>query len=98
MAMQSTDSLGFEVLRGHYAEFCKSGVDPVNTAFKLFEANLINAGARDECLHGDGGRDLRLGTIIDNIMRQGKPGAFQEFTEIVTEDTSWLGDKLKRTY
>ena len=97
MAMQCTDKAGYEVLQEHFAEFCKSGVDPVGTANELFQAKLINAAVREEstCTSLQGRRDVQLRIIIDAVMRQGKQGAFQKFTEIIHSEAQWLGEKFK---
>ena len=93
------DRAGYDVLQENYAVFCYSGIDPVRMACKLFQANLINSGVKDDSTVQGCRRDLQLKTIIDAVMRQGKPGAFQEFTEIIATDcsNSWLADKLKGT-
>ena len=95
--MQSSDRAGYDVLRDHFAEFCSSGIDPVCIANNLFQSQLINSAVKDESTVQGCRRDLQLKTIIDAVMRQGKPGAFQEFTEIIAADcsNSWLADKLK---
>ena len=100
MAMQSSDRAGYDVLRDNFAEFCSSCIDPVCIASRLFQANLINSAVKDESTVQGCRRDLQLKTIIDAVMRQGKPGAFQEFTEIIAtdRDSSWLADKFKSTW
>ena len=93
--MQATDKAGYDALQENYALFCNSGVDPVSTAAALFQAKLINASVRDESTAQGCKHIIQLKTIIDAVMRQGKPGAFQEFTEIMATDSSWLADKFK---
>lgn len=83
--MQSTDTVAYGVLRDHFATICESEIDPIRLGNSLFEARIINAGTRDEAAT-QGRRNMHLRTLVDAVMRQGRPGAFQRFVEIAGQD------------
>ena len=69
-------------LARHFAVICESEIDPIRLGTSLFEARVVNAGTRDEAAT-QGRRDMQIRTLVDAVMRQGRPGAFQTFVETV---------------
>ena len=93
--MQTTDTTAYGVLRDHFAIICESQIDPIRLGNALFEARVINAGTRDEAA-SHSRSDMQLRTLLDAVMRQGRPGAFQKFAEISARDPKCtFGNQLK---
>lgn len=96
--MQSTDTSAYGVLRDHFATICESEIDPIRLGTSLFAAKVINAGTRDDAA-AQGRSDMHIRTLVDAVMRQGRPGAFQTFVETVGRDPKCnFHNKLKGKY
>lgn len=92
--MQSTDQPGYSTLRENYARIVDSTLDPEGTTDHLFTKNLINKATASK-VRAERLEDRQRRLLLDAVMSQGRPGAFQDFVEIVLKDSEWLGEQLK---
>ena len=95
--MQQSDPAGYDTLLDHFSDVCESGLDPATLARGLFQKRMITADVREAAnqLHKTSANKLE--GLLDQVMANGSPGAFESFVQLVGKDSShsWLSEKLK---
>ena len=92
--MDKTDRAAYKVLREHFASLCASGFDPSTAASELFAKKIINAALRDVTTRDISKNDKR-NSLVDGVMRCGRPDTFQTFLQILYRDDSYLAEQIR---
>ena len=87
------------VLRGKIGRIKESNVDPAWLAGKLLAAGIIGDIDVEKASNDRELSTNRLGELVRTVMRNGAPGVFQTFVQILLRKTevNWLGKELKGT-
>jgi len=87
------------VLRGKIGRIKESNVDPAWLAGKLLAAGIIGDSDVEKASNDRELSTNRLGELVRTVMRNGAPGVFQTFVQILLDrvDVKWLGEELKGT-
>ena len=87
------------VLRGKIGRIKESNVDPAWLAGKLLAAGIIGDSDVEKASNDRELSTKRLSELVRTVMRNGAPGVFQTFVQILLRRTevSWLGKDLKGT-
>ena len=95
--MEGTDPAGRKTLRKHFYDICNSALDPSVLARHLFTEDIINNTARKAARQQDIPQADRLEDILEHVVANGAPGAFQTFVEAVKKCGAydWLVERLK---
>ena len=99
--MQQGDQKAYDTLQQHFADIVGSNLDPAVLAAQLFAAKIIGRTKVVEATNpAFPAPNVKLQTILTEVMSSGKPGAFQDFVRIIlkTEQCYWLGEKLISAY
>ena len=85
------------VLRGKIGRIKESNVDPAWLAGKLLAAGIIGDSDVEKASNDRELSTNRLGELVRTVMRNGAPGVFQTFVQILLDrvDVKWLGEELK---
>ena len=85
------------VLRGKIGRIKESNVDPAWLAGKLLAAGIIGDSDVEKASNDRELSTKRLGELVRTVMRNGAPGVFQTFVQILLDrvDVKWLGEELK---
>ena len=85
------------VLRGKIGKIKESKVDPARLARELLAAGIIGDSDLEKASDGRELPTKRLNELVRTVMRNGAPGVFQTFVEILLRkaETKRLGKELK---
>ena len=85
------------VLRGKIGRIKESNVDPAWLAGKLLAAGIIGDSDVEKASNDRELSTKRLSELVRTVMRNGAPGVFQTFVQILLRKTevNWLGKELK---
>ena len=94
--MEGTDSAGQETLQEHFSDICDSALDPSVLARHLFTTKIISNTARKAARQQGTPQADRLEDLLEQVMANGAPGAFQTLVEAVEKHGAhdWLVEKL----
>ena len=95
--MELTDSAGYHTLQMYFSDICDSALDPSVLARLLFTKKIISNTARVAARQQGTPQADRLEDLLEHVMANGTPGAFQMFVEAVEKlgAHDWLAEKLK---
>ena len=87
------------VLGGKIDRIKESNVDPAWLAGKLLAAGIIGDSDVEKASNDRELSTNRLGELVRTVMRNGAPGVFQTFVQILLDrvDVKLLGEELKGT-
>ena len=98
--MEGTDPAGQETLQELFSDICDSALDPSVLARHLFTTKIINNTARKAARQQGTPQADRLEDLLEQVMDNGAPGAFQTLVEAVEKHGAhdWLVEKLKGVF
>ena len=98
--MEGTDPAGQKTLQKHFCDICDSALDPSKLARHLFTKEIISNTARKAARQQSMPKADRLEDLLEEVMANGAPGAFQTFVEAVEKHGAhdWLVEKLKGVF
>ena len=98
--MEGTDPAGQKSIQMHFSDICDSALDPSKLARHLFTKEIINDTARKAAKQQLTPNDQRLDDLLEHVMANGAPGAFQTFVEAVEKHGAhdWLVEKMKGVF
>ena len=98
--MEGTDPAGRKTLRKHFYDICDSALDPSVLARHLYTEDIINTTAHKAARQQGIPKADRLEDLLEHVMANGAPGAFQTFVEAVEKHGAhdWLVEKMKGVF
>ena len=91
------EARALHVLTTNFATITESNVDPACLAGKLLAAEIIGNNDYQRASNPRESTNVRLGELVDKVMRNGASNVFQTFVNILLREghVKWLGEKLK---
>ena len=98
--MEGTDPAGQKSIQMHFSDICDSALEPSKLARHLFTKEIINDTARKAARQQGTPQADRLEDLLEQVMANGAPGAFQTLVEAVEKHGAhdWLVENLKGVF
>lgn len=96
--MQRTDPAGHEALINSWWDVCSSSLNPLDLGQRMIQGGLIHPASFDS-VRAETTDKAQLHSLLNHVERNGTPGTFEKFVNIIASDSSaqWLADKLVKS-
>ena len=94
--MEQVDPLGYRAISSQWHTICASNIDPMDLGQRLIQQRLINPLLIEQAMN-ERSRSSRVHAILDGIVRNGDPRAFEIFLDVTGSEAStrWLSKALE---
>ena len=94
--MEVSDRDGYNAITQNLDRIYNSNIDPDDLGPKLVQSEIIHFSLL-ETVRAQQTRKDKLGILIEGLLRNGKPGVYEQFLECLSADHSvdWLTDLLR---